>query len=903
MKIEFGKILAHAEEKLQRQTGVTTEEHLKLFKNFYKVENQRLKMWHRYGASGFEVVQGRAHLVDAIVKSVYNIADEEFREKESSPASPLTVLAVGGYGRREMNPFSDVDIMFVYPKTLDKYVDFMTQKILYMLWDIGLLVGHSVRSLFEAVKWGKEDITSKTAMLESRLLTGNTQLFIQFRKAMEQQVVPAHKQLYVETKLNEVIKRHQAHGNSTSVLEPDVKEGTGGLRDLHALMWIAQILFGVQGFSELKKSEILNPKEYRTLQHTYDFLLRVRSELHFVANKKVDVLGLEYQPAVAEGLGYKDAAGKESAVEVLMKEYFIRTREVQQTVLHCAKKWVNQHNVFYRLWRTVAGWKKSRDGFLFRKGEIYAEKEDLFQEDPLRLLRVFRHSQKTKCPLSEELKDLVRSYLNLIDKKFQSSPEAAEAFFNILSRPGKVSFALRAMHETGVLGKFLPEFGRITCMVQYDFYHKFTTDEHTLKLADNLDRIVNEEIESPKPYLEIFEKIKNTPLLYLSLLLHDIGKGLGGGHSHKGALMSEKISDRLGLGKEEKESLAMLVEHHLTMAHLSQRRDITDDKLISIFAGIVKNEQNLMMLHLLTFCDSSGTGSGVWTKWKEELLWQFYGRTRRELKEGPRTAEQEILEVKQKQWEFIKQCGGEIGENEILDHFKYVPDKYIMYTPFDEIATHIQLVEKFKKEKLAVDWTKTSMGYSVVTVCTTDRPGLFSQIAGALSLNRINILSAQINTRSDGIILDTFYVSGMDFKSLPVDPWKKRFSDTLQKVLNHEIDLEEKLRIELEKMEKRKKRIGPEFLPKVKFDNFISEQYTVVDIQSEDRLGFLYNISSAISALDLSIFFAKISTEKTQAYDVFYVGDKFGKKIDSEDTLVVIKEALERELTQKRAQV
>ena len=902
MKIEFGKILTHAEEKLQRQPGVTTEEHLKLFKNFYKVESKRLKMWHRYGASGFEVAKGRAHLVDAIVTSVYKIADEEYREKETSPVSPLTILALGGYGRQEMNPFSDVDIMFVYPKTLDKYVDFMTQKILYMLWDVGLLVGHSVRSLFEAVKWGKEDLTSKTAMLESRFLTGDTNLFYQFKKAMEQQVIPVHKQLYVETKLEEVIKRHQAHGNSASVLEPDVKEGTGGLRDLHALLWIAQIFHGIQGFSELQEKNILTQKEFRTFQHTYDFLLRVRAELHFVVNKKIDILSLEYQPSVAEGLGYKDN-GSVPAVEVFMKEYFIRTREVQQTVLHCAKKWVNQHNLFYRLWRAVAGRKKGRDGFLFRKGEIYAEKEDVFQEDPLRLIRVFRHSQKTKCPLSEELKDLVRNYLNLIDKKFQSSPESSAAFLNVLSRPGKISFALRAMHETGVLGKYLPEFGRINCMVQYDFYHKFTTDEHTLKLIDNLDLIVNKENKRPKPYLEVFEQIKNVPLLYLSLLLHDIGKGLGGGHSHKGALMSEKVSDRLGLTSDQKESLYMLVEHHLTMAQLSQRRDINDDKLISIFAGIVKNRQNLMMLHLLTFCDSSGTGSGVWTKWKEELLWQFYGRTLRELTEGPRTAEQEILEVKQKQWEFIKQSNSKIAESEILDHFKYVPDRYSIYTPFEEISTHIKLVEKFKKEKIAIEWTQTSLGYSIVNVCTTDRPGLFSQIAGALSLNHINILSAQINTRSDDVILDSFYVSDMNFKSLPADPWKERFSETLLKVLNNEINLKEKLQIELEKIEKRKKKIGPDLLPKVKFDNFVSEQYTVVDIQSEDRLGFLYTISSAISALELSIFFAKISTEKTQAYDVFYVGDKLGKKIDSEDTLVVIKEALERELTQKRAQI
>lgn len=902
MKIEFEKILSHAEEKLQRQKGVATEDHLKLFKNFNKVESERLHKWHNHGASGLEVAQGRSHLLDALIQQVFQIADEEYREKESAPISPLTIIALGGYGRQEMNPGSDVDIMFLHAQNLDHYVDVVANKVLYMLWDIGFQVGHSVRSLIDTTRYGKEDLVSKTAMLESRYLVGDSALFDQYQALLKKQLAFSSKKLFLTLKIEEMADRHKSHGSSTLVTEPDVKEGVGALRDLHTLLWMSRVLLGVNSFDELLEKGHISKKEHKVLTHTHEFLLRIRNELHFIANKRFDFLSLEMQPKVAEALGYKDKQNY-SAVEVFVREYYFRTREVQEIVLLHAKKWSNPPKKLTQILKPVLGWKRIRDGFEFYRGEIYPRTDSVFQEDPLRLLRLFRHLQKTGSVLSEELKDLIRHHLGLIDSKYCSSPKASEIFLNILSRSGKVGLALRAMHETGVLGRYLPEFGRITFMVQYDFYHKFTTDEHILRVVDNLDHVVNLKLPEWRSYDEVFDSVKDVSLLYLSLLLHDVGKGLGGGHSHKGAEMSLLIGERLGLSSEQIDQLYFLVEHHLTMTQLSQRRDITDDNLIVAFSAIVKNKQNLNMLHLLSFCDSLGTSTGVWTKWKEELLWQLYWFTVSVLEKGPRSKENELLELRDKQREFVEKKEAEISEDQVLEHFDAMPPKYIRYSSIEDITTHLKLVEALSKEKLSVDWRETDLGYSVVTVCAADSPGLFYKIAGTLSLMHLNILSAEINTREDGVVLDSFYVSRGEARAVPADGFKEKFKDRLLRVLNQQMSLEEELHKEFEKEEKKKKRLLPESPPKIKFDNYISESYTVVDVQGDDHIGFLYTVSRAIAALDLSIYFAKISTEKTLAYDVFYVGDKFGKKIESEDLLLQIKGALVQELTQKPAEV
>ncbi len=902
MKIEFEKILLTAEKMLQRQKGAATEDHLKLFKNFNKVESERLRKWHDAGASGLELVQGRSHLIDAIIQQVFRFAEEEYREKETDPISPLALIALGGYGRQEMNPYSDVDIMFLHGKKLDRYVDMMANKVLYMLWDVGFQVGHSVRSLMDATRYGKEDIVSKTAMLESRFLVGDKALFDQYKNQLCKQLALNNKKLYVSLKAEELFTRHKQHGFSTLVIEPDVKEGAGGLRDLHTLLWMARVLFGVSRLEQLSEKELITKKEYKVLSHAHEFLLRVRNELHFIGNKRYDFLSLEMQPKVAKALGYHDKPHY-SAVELFVREYYFRTREVHDIVLLYAKKWSAPQKKIVKILKPLLGWKRIRDRFDFYRGEIYPRSESIFQEDPLRLLRLFRHMQKSGCRLSEELKDLIRHHLSLIDDRFRLSLDASEIFLSILSQPGKVGMALRAMHETGVLGKYIPEFGRITFMVQYDFYHKFTTDEHTLRVIDNLDSVVNKKLPEWHSYEEIFAAVKEVPLLYLSLLLHDVGKGLGGGHSHKGAEMSKKISERLGLNESQKKRVYFLVEHHLTMTQLSQRRDINDDNLVTAFCAIVKDTQNLVMLHLLSFCDSLGTSAGVWTKWKEELLWQLYWFACSVLEKGPKSKETELLELREKQRDFIEQKETILSEEEIFQHFDTMPPKYIRYSSIEEISTHLSLVKRIRKEKLAIEWKKTDQGYSVVTVCTLDAPGLFYKIAGTFSLMQINILSAQINTRTDGIVLDTFYVTRGSQQAVPAEGYRDTFQKNLEQVLSGELDLAIALEKELEKTEKKKKKLLPTVAPKIKFDNYVSENYTVIDVQGEDRVGFLYSIAHAIATLKLSIYFAKISTEKTLAYDVFYVADKNGKKIDSEDLLQQIKQALELELTQKPAEV
>lgn len=902
MQINFEKILKHAEERLQRQAGTKTEDHLNLFKKFLKIENQRLKMWHASGGSGREVAEGRSHLVDAVIQHVFKIADEEYREVYGQESISCVVAALGGYGRRELNPFSDVDIMFLFPREMNRYVDVIVNKVLYMLWDVGFHVGHSVRSIADAIRFGRDDLVSRTAMMESRFLVGDKNIYDAFLKQFHGQVEERGKEIYLGHKFQEFMDRHQTQGVSAFVQEPDVKEGTGGLRDLHFILWVGSVLYGAATLPSLLEKKIISPEDYKWLSTAYDFLLKVRTELHYQAGKKYDSLTLDMQPKVARALGYEDGP-IHSAVEQFMRDYFFTARDIERYVLLRAHRWLAEKEGLLAKLRAWVTPKKERDGFLFQRGEIFPSGPTIFQEVPLRLIRLFQYAQETGGRLSEELKDLIRNHLKFVSRQIQASPEARDIFLEILSHPGSVASTLRAMHDSGVLGKYLPEFGRLTCMVQYDFYHKYTTDEHILHVIDFMDEVAEGKKPETVPYHRRLNKVENPALLYFGLLMHDIGKGLGGGHSQKGADITVRVCQRLGLSADFTERARFLVDQHLTMAHLSQRRDLNDPSLISIFANTVKDKQNLVMLHLLTFCDGCGTGSKVWTQWKEILLWELFDRTSQELEEGAKSREKELLQAKQKHWDFIRERMNQIPEKQILDHFEKMPLKYIRYTPFDHIALHLDLVERVSKEKVAVTWREASASFSEVTVCTQDQPGLFYKIAGTLSLNQINILSASINTRTDGIILDAFQVCDRGGKPVSDQERQQKMVEDLKLVLSGELDLNASLQKELEKWERARRKPLETPHPKVKFDNFISEKFTVIDVQVEDRLGLLYTIAHTLSSLGLSIFFAKIGTEKNQAYDVFYVGDVLGKKIVDETRLKRIKETLEQELTQKVAQV
>lgn len=900
MQINFEKILKHAEERLQRRRGAKTEDHLHLFKNFLKVENQRLKMWHCYGGSGREVAEGRSHLVDAIIQHVFRIADEEYREIYGQESISVVVVALGGYGRRELNPYSDIDIMFLYVKEMNRYIDVIVNKVLYMLWDVGFHVGHSVRSIADAIRYGREDLVSRTAMMESRFLVGDKNIYDTFLKQIKDQVLRKNKENYVSFKIQEFLDRHQQYGTSAFVQEPDVKEGTGGLRDLHFLLWISSVLSEASTLEALREKVLISAQEYKVLSHAYDFFLRVRTELHTQGNKKNDTLTLDVQPKVAKALGYQDRANL-AAVEWFMRDYFFTARDVQQFALLFANRLKARKKSFLRELLLSLRPKKTRDGLVFRREEIHPEHRAIFQEEPLRLMRLFREEQESGCRLSEELKDLVRNHLKFVNRQIQIAPEARRIFIEILSQAGQVGPALRSMHETGVLGKFLPEFGRLTCMVQYDFYHKYTSDEHILRVIDFMDGVARGELPETEPYHKLVAKVENPAILCFGLLMHDIGKGLGGGHSQKGAEITARVCSRLGLDADFAARARFLVESHLTMAHLSQRRDLNDPNLISIFARTVKDKQNLLMLHLLTFCDACGTGSKVWTQWKEKLLWELFDRALQELETGGKTREKELLEAKQKQWAFIRERLQKIPEKKILDHFEKMPPKYVQYTPFELIEVHLELVDRVGREGVSVQWRNVDPSHTEATICTTDQPGLFYKLAGTFSLNQINILSASINTRTDGLILDTFQVCDRNGRAITDGALHQRVEQNLRQVLRGEISLEDALQKEREKWERQRKMPEGKVRPKVKFDNFISEKFTVIDVQAQDRLGLLYTIAHTLTDLGLSIFFAIIATEKNQAYDVFYVGDQAGKKIIDEDRLKKIKEGLEAALNQKSA--
>lgn len=886
MSYDLEKVLDRASEDLERGTrGKTATGSLDAYRRFRRLEEHRLRLRISSGAGGREVVRQRSDLVDILFRRIFaQVCAEHFPKTKPQGFS---VIAFGGYGRREMNPFSDVDIMFLHAgnKTTPQETG-AVQEILRLLWDTGFKVGHAVRSVREAITRANDDLQTKTSMLESRWLAGDRELVAKFREEFERKCVKGKESAYIGWRLVNQRELHEQYGRIVSMQEPNIKHGAGGLRDYQNLLWTGYFHARAISTGKLVEKKILTESERRLLEKGYDFLLRVRTEMHFINKRPIDNLTLYLQGQVATRLGYpqKHMLGR---VEAFMRDYYQHTRNIRRVTETAIYRMVPElepvppRGMLKGIFAPRTPRPEKFDGFHAKNGLLHADSPSVFTEDPQRLMRIFQHAQVRRLGLSPALCDLVRSRLRLVDRTFQYSRAAREVFLSILSRKGDVGRILRMMHETDFLGRYLPEFGRLTCLVQHEFFHRYTADEHTLVCIDKLDELITSEDPKLRGYRELFQENDDPTTLYLALLLHDTGKAEHRRHHEDAsAMFASKVGRRLQLSTEQKRALIALVDNHGLLSKTAQSRNLEDPATIAHFCGILQAPEFLDPLMLVTLADGQGTSDADWSDWKEGLVWQLYRSARAYFEQGAEYFKKRIVGFEDLKKQVRAKLAADYGD-ELDAHFAQMPERYFRTFTASEIAGHVRTFRKFYQREAAGEgvipgpvtkWMHhPELGHSEVLVCGWDHPGLIRRICGAFLAARVNVLSADIHTRADNLVLDVFRVC--DARHEPVA--SERDQKLMEKLLDESLadpgfDFGPHIAKARQKMGYRMSQEA-EIPTRITVDNRGHPDFTIVDIETPDRIGLLYDLFGALADLGLSLELARITTEKEVAMDTFYV--------------------------------
>jgi [protein-PII] uridylyltransferase len=888
MRIDRVQIEAHARQRLQGEAaGADPRGHLSHFKRFLKLETDRLRMRHRFGLGGLEIASARSYQVDQVVAHACRLALEEAEAPARVALLGCAVVALGGYGRAELAPFSDVDLLFLHQGRAGEAVGRFVEQVLQLLWDVGLTVGHSFRTLAQCAEEARGDLHSRTAVAEARLVAGDTRIFAALDRTLDQEIRRDRRsgEAFLESLRRDVAERHARVGGAVCVQEPNVKEGVGGLRDLHAVLWVAQASHGCRGLAELHTAGVLSQREHQTARRAYDFLLRVRAEAHFVTNRKTDVITLDLQPNLAKSLGYEGSRGL-LASELFMRDYYRRASEIRAVAARVLCR--PEPEAPRRLFATLVRRRPARD-FEVREGRLRAKAPGLLATGQ-GLLAAFAAAQAEGVPLSDELALAVRERLPLVDRALRESAEAASVFVDVLRWRGRVGLALRAMHETGFLGRFLPEFGRVTFLVQHDFFHRYTVDEHTLRAIEALDEVASGTEAAARPFGRILDEVEDAAPLYLGMLLHDIGKGRGGGHVERGAGLAPRVCARLGLGERESEDVVFLVASHLDMSQISQQRDLSEPALVAAFAERMGSLHRLNLLHLLTYADHRGVAPGIWNEWKGALLWELYNRTRRHLAGHP-GEEAPGESVRARAVETLRR---EFPEADLERHFALLPESYLRRTDAARMEHHFRLVSARGGAPAAFEWRDLADGLCTeLTLVTDDRPGLFAAVAGTLTAHGINILAVDLFSRADGLVIDTLKLSEVS-SHRPVKPERRsRVEAAVVSAFTGDHDVAEAVARWLAKNPQRPRwALGRAARgPAVRFDQESSATATVIEVRAHDRPGLAWTIAGTLARLELNITFATIATAKALALDVFYVTGAGGQKLAPTE-LAAVEEAL-----------
>src|SRR5882762_232964 len=917
MSRHLEQVLAHAASSLAATGTRRPTEVLPLYKKFLKVEEHRLRLKHQAGGAGREICARRAELIDVLLQYVFDAAAIAARRNGTAKV-PLALIALGGYGRGELNPFSDIDVMLLHhqgKKGISPHLEEMVQQVLYLLCDSGFKVGHSTRSIKEAVTQANDDMRTKTAMLESRFLSGDAELAREFRRQFRSKCVNGYEREYVELRMQDQVARHKKFGDSVYLQEPNLKSGCGGLRDYQNLLWMTFFKEGSLSTNQLVGKDWLSESDQRRIEKAYDFLLRLRTALHYATGRATDILHISLQEQIAKRLDYSSGNGQLRS-EALMRDYYEHTRNIFRVTERITEQFVSGYvtsktrSLFsflplMRTHKTPVG-----DFFFVRNKQLHPARRDLFRKDPEQMMRAFEIAQERGLDLSPELEDLLSRSLGQVTRTYQYARGPRVIFKEILSQKGRVGRILRMMHRVDFLGRYIPEFGQLTCLVQHEFLHRYTADEHTLVCIDKLDALA--EIDDPKliHYRKLFEQLADPLVLYLALLLHDSGKAVGRPHSEASALFAQRVAARLQLSPEQRKSLIRLVDHHLTLSKMAQQRNLDDPATVMEFAQVVKDQKNLDALMLLTLSDGQGTSAEAWSDWKESLVWQLFHQSSRYLADRKSYHEQTRIERESLRASVAENLSPDYAE-EIEAHFEYMPDHYFRSTSVPEIIEHVKLFRSFlesvssaKEFPLApaVKWKIVpEQGHTVMTFCTWDRERLLAKIAGSVSVVPLNILSADIFPRGDNTVLGVFRVC--DTKAQPVSNPRdfELVEQTLRRAFEDE-SFDFVPSIEKAKRSSRRAAVGIEFPTRIAIDNKTHSNYTLVEFQAPDRIGLLYDVLSCLDRENVLVPLSRINTQAGAAIDTLYVVDASSHaKITDSQRIRIIQQHLQETILRSAA--
>jgi [protein-PII] uridylyltransferase len=862
--------------------------------------NGRAEIRRRFDSGeddGPSAARDGSFLIDQLIRLLYDFTESRlYPTPNPTEGERLSVVAVGGYGRGELAPYSDIDLLFLRPYKQTPRGEQVIESMLYVLWDLGLKVGHATRTVDECLKHAKADFTIRTALLEARYVWGDQKLYLDFKGRFFKDVVRGTANEFTAAKLAEAEARHRRLGDSRYVVEPNIKEGKGGLRDLHTLFWIAKYVYRVDDMAALVDKSVLTAAEAKAFAKAHGFLWTLRFHLHCLAGRAEERLTFDHQRSIGERMGYRDHAGTRG-VERFMKHYYLVAKDVGNLtgILCAAIEAQGRKRARFRLPK-LGFRRRNLDGFELEDDRLSAPSDKLFADDPVALIRLFHAAHAHDVEIHPRTLQLVTRNLARIDNKLRADGDANRLFLELLASPKDSERVLRRMAEAGVFGRFVPDFGRVEAQMQYDMYHVYTVDEHTLFALGILHRIEDGLLADDHPVAsKVIHLVQSRRALYVALLLHDIAKGRGGDHSTLGAEIARKLGPRLGLAAEETETAAWLVQYHLAMSNTAFKRDINDPQTIADFAALVQSPERLRLLLILTVADIRAVGPNVWNNWKATLLRELYYRTEERLTGASPEAgraqriaiAQEKLRARLKDW----------SESEIEAHLARGYPGYWLGCDADSQERHARLVRDAERRELAlaID-TRVDVKRAIteVTIYTADHPGLFARIAGALAVSGANIVDARIFTLTNGMALDSF---GIQDGNAAYDRPDKlaRLSVAIERSLFGHLRIAEEL---AKKRAARRERVrGLGLPPRVIVDNKASATHTLIEVNGTDRVGLLYELTRAISALNLQISTAKISTYGERVVDVFYVKDVFGLKIERDDRLAQIRERLLEVLT------
>ncbi|KKB07869.1 [protein-PII] uridylyltransferase [Devosia chinhatensis] len=834
---------------------------------------------------GTRCAQNLCAAQDEIIRAIHRFATTRVYPVDNpSGAEAIALSAVGGYGRGTLAPGSDIDLLFILPYKQTPWGEQVTEYVLYMLWDLGQKVGHAVRSVDECIRMARADMTVRTATLEARFLTGDEALYGNLVHRFETEIMPRTGPEFIAAKMAERDERHKQMGNTRYVVEPNIKDGKGGLRDLNTLFWIGKYFYQVKTSQELVGKGVLSAAENRLFSRAEDFLWTVRCHLHFVTGRAEEKLTFDVQPDLARRMGYEKRLGL-LGVERFMKRYFLVAKDVGDlTRIICASLEFHHAKDMDIVGRVLAPFRsgktriKGETAFIIDNGRLNIAAPDVFEKDPVNLIRMFMVAGREELLFHPDAIKTIRDSLRLIDARLRTDPRANGHFLTVLTSPLYVERILRQMNESGVLGKFVPDFGKIVALMQFNMYHHYTVDEHLIRAVGVMAEIANGGLRKELPLThELLPQLNDTRLLYVALFLHDIAKGRPEDHSIAGARIARKLCPRFGLNPAETDTVAWLIEYHLLMSEIAQARDIQDPETAKAFADVVQSPQRLALLMILTACDIRAVGPGTWTGWKGSLLRALYYATEPLLSGGHSQVSQSdrVNEAKDALAKALEAWPAVDVETYMARHY----DHYWLRAEPELQIEHARMIRQADQSAQPFAGSirvKAFEGITEVSFYVPDHPRLLSLIAGACTMQDASIIGAQIFSTRDGRAIDTFRLR----RSFTSDEDEKvratRIIDTVKQLLQGK----RTVLIDLGKESRHNKRLKPFALPaQVSVSNAISEKFTVIEVAGLDRIGLLYALTREISDLSLTIGSAHIGTYGEKAVDVFYVTDLTGQKI------------------------